>query len=86
MSEVVLTLPDELAEEAREMGIFKPVIITAMVKEAVRRRKVNRLFETMDRLAALPDIDKPTEEEIAEEIAAYRREKREKNTPDASHR
>ena len=86
MSEVVLTLPDDLAEEAREMGIFKPVIITAMVKEAVRRRRVNRLFDTMDRLAALPDEDKPTEEEIAEEIAAYRREKRERNALNESHR
>ena len=75
MSEVVLTLPDELAEEAREMGIFRPITMTSLIKEAVRRRKVNRLFDTMDKLADLPD--RPTEEEIAEEIAAYRREKRE---------
>ena len=78
MSEIVLTLPDELADEARELGIFKPVIINSLIKEAVRRRKVNRLFDTMDRLAALPD--RLTEEEIAEEIAAYRRERREKQS------
>lgn len=76
MSEVVLTLPDELAEEAREMGIFRPITITSLIKEAVRRRKVNRLFDTMDRLNALPN--RPTEEEIAKEIAAARREKRER--------
>jgi hypothetical protein len=78
MSEVVLTLPDDLATEARELGIFKPVIINSLIKEAVRRRKVNRLFETMDRLAVLPD--RITEEEIAEEIAAARRERREKES------
>ena len=76
MSEVVLTLPDDLAEEAREMGIFRPITITSLIKEAVRRRKVNRLFDTMDRLNALPD--RPTEEEIAEEITAYRSEKRDR--------
>lgn len=76
MSEITLTLPDDLAKEASEMGIFRPITITSLIKEAVRRRKVNRLFDTMDRLNALPD--RPTEEEIAEEIAAYRREKRER--------
>lgn len=79
MSEVVLTLPDDLAEEARAMGIFRPITITSLIKEAVRRRKVNHLFDTMDRLAALPD--RPTEEEIAEEIAAVRRERRERQSP-----
>lgn len=68
MSEVVLTLPDDLVAEANELGVFKPVVITSLIKEAVRRRKVNRLFDAMDKLAALPDP--LTEEEIAEEIAA----------------
>ncbi len=76
MSEVVLILPDELADEARELGIFKPIVINSLIMEAIRLRKVNRLFETMDRLAELPD--RITEEEIAEEIAAVRRERREK--------
>ncbi|HMO80623.1 MAG TPA: hypothetical protein PKD24_07510 [Pyrinomonadaceae bacterium] len=74
MSEVVLKLPDDLAKEAAELGIFRPTTITSLIKEAVRRRKVNKLFETMDRLNAVPE--KPTEDEIAAEIDAYRREKR----------
>ena len=74
MLEVVLTLPDEIAKEAEEFGLFKPPIMTAMLKDALRRRKTNRFFSMLDQLNALPD--KPTEEEIAEEIAAYRREKR----------
>jgi hypothetical protein len=74
MSEVVLTLPDNIAKEAEEYGLFKPLIITSMLKEELRRRKINKLFETMDRLAELPDP--LTEEEITEEIAAYRRERR----------
>ena len=78
MSEIVLTLPDELATEAKEMGLFKPLIINSLLREAIRRRKVNRLFDTMDRLAALPDP--PTEEEIAEEIAVVRRERKNRLT------
>lgn len=79
MSEVVLTLPDDLAKEASELGILRSVTITALIREAIRRRKVNRLFDTIDKLNALPN--RPTEEEIAEEITAYRREKREKQNP-----
>lgn len=76
MSEIVLTLPDDLAEEAEEYGLFRPQIITSMLKDELRRRKTNRFFSMLDQLNALPD--KPTEDEIAEEIAAYRREKRRK--------
>jgi len=79
MSEVVLTLPDDLAKEANEMGVFRSITITSLIREAVRRRKVNKMFETIDKLNALPD--RPTEEEIADEIAAYRREKREEQKP-----
>jgi len=75
MTEVVLTLPEEVAKDAEEMGLFKPLLVTSMFKEEIRRRKVNRFFSMLDQLNALPD--KPTEEEIAAEIAAYRREKRE---------
>ena len=74
MSEVVLTLPDSLAKEAEDFGLLKPAFMASLIEEEIRRRKVNRLFATMDKLAALPDP--PTEVEIAEEIAAYRREKR----------
>ena len=45
MSEVVLTLPDELATEAKEMGLFKPLLVTSLFKAEIRRRKANRLFE-----------------------------------------
>lgn len=30
MSEVVLTLPDDLATEAEEMGLFKPFLVATM--------------------------------------------------------
>jgi hypothetical protein len=74
MSEIVLTLPDNLVQEARANGLLKPDFIASMLRAEIRRRRVNKLFSAADRLA---DLDEPlTEEEIAAEIAETRREKR----------
>ncbi len=74
MSEVVLTLPDELATEAREMGLFKPLLATSLFKAEIRRRKANRLFEAADRLA---EAGQPmSEEEVMAEVRAAREERR----------
>jgi hypothetical protein len=74
MSEIVLTLPDNLANEAQANGLLKPEYIASMLRAELRRRRVNKLFAAADRLA---DLDEPiTEAEIAEEIEAARKEKR----------
>jgi len=44
MSEVVLTLPDKIANEAEDNGLLKPAFITSILKDELRRRKINRLF------------------------------------------
>jgi hypothetical protein len=74
MSEITLTLPDNLVQEARENGLLKPDFIASLLRAEIRRRRVNKLFSAADRLA---DLDEPiTEKEIAAEIAAAREEKR----------
>lgn len=75
MSEVVLTLPDEIAKEAEEFGLFRPLIMTSMLKEALRRRKTNKFFETIDRLAEVSG-EPMSSDEINAEIAAARAERR----------
>lgn len=81
MSEVVLILPDKLAREADANGLLKPESIAAMLRAEIRRRRVNKLFATADRLAGL---DQPlTEEEVEAEIAAARKER---HSSDASRR
>jgi hypothetical protein len=68
MSEVVLTLPDNLAQEAEANGLLKPESIAPMLRAEIRRRRVNKLFAAADRLA-----DQPlTEAEVEAEIAAAR--------------
>ena len=74
MSEIVLTLPDDIATEANELGLFKPLLVTSMFKDEIRRRKANRLFETAERLAV---AGAPmTDEEIIAEVRESRAERR----------
>ncbi|HEX5418375.1 MAG TPA: hypothetical protein VFY39_00110 [Gammaproteobacteria bacterium] len=74
MTEVTVTLPDDLAQQARKAGLLRPEALAALLREAMREGRVERLFATMDKLAALePPL---TEEEIAAEIEAARTERR----------
>ena len=74
MSEILLTLPDNLVREAEANGLLRPEFIASLLRTEIRRRRVNKLFAAADRLA---DLDDPiTEAEIEAEIAASRRERR----------
>jgi len=76
MSEIVLTLPDNLAREAEANGLLRPEFIASLLRTEIRRRRVNKLFAAADRLA---DLDEPiTDAQIETEIAASRRERRAK--------
>ncbi len=79
MSTIVLTLPDNLAQEAEANGLLRPESMAALLCAEIRRRQVNRLFAAADRLA---DVGQPlTEAEIEAEIVAVRKARR---SPDAS--
>jgi hypothetical protein len=68
--EIKLDLPDNLAREAESSGLLRPEAIESLLREEIRRRRVNNLFESADRLAAL---EAPlTEAEVEAEIAAVR--------------
>ncbi len=74
MTEVTVTLPDNLAQRARKAGLLRPEALAALLRDAMRERRIERLFSTMDKLAQLqPPL---TEDEIAAEIEAARAERR----------
>ena len=77
MSEVVLTLPDNIAEEAEANGLLRPEYVTSMFKEELRRRKINRLFASADRLAELGEP--MSQEEVVAEVKAVRAERRKRS-------
>ncbi len=71
MSEIVLILPDNLAQEAEANGLLKPEFIESLLRAEIRRRRVNKLFAAADRLAAL-DLPALTEAEVEAEITTAR--------------
>ncbi len=74
MSAITLNLPDTLIKEAEANGLLKPETLAVILRDEIRRRRVNKLFATADRLAA--DDSSLTEAEIENEVSAHRAEKR----------
>ena len=75
MATLTIDLPDDLAEEARDAGLFAPGAIEAMLRENLRRRAADELFDATDKLAGakLPTM---TMAEIQEEVNAVRSQRR----------
>lgn len=72
---VTLTLPGTLATEAGEAGLLTSESLTALLQREMRQRRVENLFAAIDRLDR-DDKGILSIEEIAEEIAAARAERR----------
>lgn len=79
-AELKINLPDGLAREAEANGLLTPESIESLLREELKRRRVNGLFAAADRLA---NIETPplTEAEVEAEILAARQSRR---APDAS--
>ena len=73
--ELTLQLPDQLAREAEAKGLLKPEAIEHLLRQEIRRRQADGLFEAADRLASL-DLPSLTTTEVEAEIEAVRRERR----------
>jgi hypothetical protein len=70
MTNITVRLPDELARQAQSAGLLRDEAIAALLREAMQKRQVDQLFDTMGKLATLePAL---TEAEIDAEIAAAR--------------
>jgi hypothetical protein len=72
--EVTLTLPEPLAGEAEEAGLLTPEVLERLLREEIRRRRVDRLFAAADRLAGAGGAEL-TPDEVEAEIEAARRER-----------
>jgi hypothetical protein len=70
--EFTLHLPVSLAQEAQSRGLLTAQELERLLREELRRKRVDRLFEAADRLASLPGTPF-TETEIETEIQAVRR-------------
>jgi hypothetical protein len=74
-AELKINLPDGLAREAEANGLLTPESIELLLREELKRRRVNGLFAAADRLAdsELPPL---TDAEMEAEIFAARQSRR----------
>jgi post-segregation antitoxin (ccd killing protein) len=78
--ELKLSLPDELADQARAAGLLTSEAIERLMREAIRKAAARRLIELGQQLRASgqPGI---TEAELEAELEAVRAELREARAP-----
>jgi hypothetical protein len=79
---ITLQLPDSLVNEASASGLFEPSTIEKLLREELRRRRIDRLFEATDKLSNL-DLPVLTDAEVEAEIQAARNARK---STDASSR
>lgn len=76
MTQITLTIPDELAQQARHLGLLENDQIMALIQAEIIRKRQNaaqKLLEIIDRIQSVePRI---TQEEIDAELEAYYAEK-----------
>ena len=81
MTTLTIDLPDQLAKEARDAGLLDPDAIETMLRENLRRRAVDELFDAMDKLKAA-NFPPMTMDEIQQEVNIVRAQRR-KRAPGA---
>jgi len=73
MTALTVELPDQLVDEARDAGLLS---LETLLREQLKKRSIDELFEAADRLAATPNEPTMTLEEIQVEVDAVRAERR----------
>lgn len=79
MTRVTVSLPDDLAQQAQAAGLLNESAVTRLLRRALREtsasERLGQIFEKLDAQGEPPMSD----EEVAEEIAAARREHAQRN-------
>jgi len=75
MTELMLTLPDDLAQRARNAGLLSDSAIQRLLEEAMRREAGRKLLSIAERIQAA-GIPPMSDEEIVAEVKAVRAERR----------
>ena len=74
MTEVLVKLPDDLAQRAKIAGLLSDSAIQRLLEEAMRREAGRKLMEVAGRLHA-SGIEPMSDEEIVAEVKAVRAER-----------
>ena len=75
MTELMVKLPDELAQRAKSAGLLTDSAIQRLLEEAMRREAGRRLLQVAERLHGA-GVEPMSEDEIVAEVKAARAERR----------
>jgi hypothetical protein len=75
MTRITVSLPDDVAERARNAGLLSDRAIRQLLEDAMRREAGRKLLAVADQLRAA-DIPPMSDEEIVAEVKAVRAERR----------
>lgn len=78
MTTVQITLPDQLAQDAQRAGLLSSAQLERWLRDQLKAQRVDELFAAMERMAAVDEPAVMSPEEVAQEIAAMRAERRDK--------
>jgi hypothetical protein len=67
-----ISLPEKLRQEAEKAGLLPPKALERLLRDEIRRRRVDGLFAAADKLAAL-DVSSLSDAEIEAEVQKSRR-------------
>lgn len=78
MTIVQITLPDQLAQDAQRAGLLSPAKLEPWLRDQLKAQRVDDLFAAMDRMASVQEPAVMSPEEVAQEMATIRAERRAK--------
>ena len=78
MTTVQITLPD--AQEAQRAGLLSSAQLERWLREQLKMQRVDELFAAMDRMDSVDEPAVMSPEEVAQEIATMRAERRARNS------
>ena len=76
MTTVEITLPDQLAREARQAGLLSSARLEKWLRDQLHVRSTDELFSAMDRMAGVAEPVVMSAEEVAREVTAMRAQRR----------
>jgi hypothetical protein len=76
MTTIQITLPDELAQEAKQAGLLTPELLEKWLRDQLKAQRLDQLLSAMDRMANEDAPVTMSPEQVAEELAAMRAERR----------
>lgn len=79
MTTIQITLPDQLAQDAQRAGLLSPAKLERWLRDQLEAQREDEFFAAMDRMAAVDEPAAMSPEEVAEEIATMRAERRARN-------